>query len=221
MTTRHQIAVSILLLMLSTSLSMAVSSEETNTCQSTSDNPCTRTGTCSIQGADWYQDVTIDRSDTFATQGWTGLCDMVHVALVQGNCQPAGSKVDLTVDLSPSSFARIPLVSGPLSCVGDSSGAAGSVPDGWRTPGALLSVDLLEDGSLVLAWGDSCLGTDIDFAIYEGLLEAGFDSHQSLTCSTGGLTTATIIPGGGSHYFLVVSLSTTNEGSYGFDSRGG
>ena len=94
MTAGRRITVSILLLMLGTSSSMAVSNEETNTCQSTSDNPCIRTGTCSIQGADWYQEVTINRSNTFATQGWTGLCDMVHVALVQGNCQPAGSKVD-------------------------------------------------------------------------------------------------------------------------------
>jgi hypothetical protein len=97
----------------------AVSIEESNGCATTPDDPCVRTGTCEIQGATWPQDVTIDRSDIFDTQGWAGVCDMVHVALVQGHCEPSGAKTDVVASLSETSFATISEIVGPLSCAGE------------------------------------------------------------------------------------------------------
>lgn len=98
---------------------LAVSTETFNGCQGTQDDPCLRSGSCEIQGAVWDQDVTIDRSDIFDTQGWPGLCDMVHVGLVQGNCEPPGAKTNVTVHLSQTTTASIPSIVGPLSCAGD------------------------------------------------------------------------------------------------------
>ena len=97
----------------------AASNETSNGCAGTSDDPCTRSGSCEIQGAAWSQDVTIDRADRFDTMGWPGLCDMVHVGLVQGNCQPPGAQLNVTVDLSETSFAVVPEIVGPLACAGD------------------------------------------------------------------------------------------------------
>jgi hypothetical protein len=96
----------------------AVMVEASNGCQTTPDDPCVRSGSCEIQGATWTQDVTIDRSDIFDTQGWPGICDMVHVALVQGDCEPSGAQTNVTAHLSQTSFASIPSIVGPLSCAG-------------------------------------------------------------------------------------------------------
>ena len=85
----------------------AVSTETSNGCRGTQDDPCIRSGSCEIQGALWDQDVTVDRADIFDTQGWPGLCDMVHVGLVQGNCDPSGAQIGVTVQLSQTSTAWI------------------------------------------------------------------------------------------------------------------
>jgi hypothetical protein len=90
--------------------------EESNGCAGTQIDPCIRTGTCEIQGASWSQVVTIDRADIFDNQGWTGVCDMVHVALVQGRCEPAAGQVNVVAFLSDTSSAAIPEIVGPLSC---------------------------------------------------------------------------------------------------------
>jgi hypothetical protein len=97
----------------------AASSEESNLCAGTQNDPCVRTGSCEIQGAVWTQVVTIDRSDIFDTQGWPGVCGMVHVALVQGNCEPSGGSTNVTANLSATSSAAIPAIEGPLSCAGE------------------------------------------------------------------------------------------------------
>jgi hypothetical protein len=107
----------------------AASTETFNGCQGTQDDPCVRSGSCSIQGAVWDQDVTIDRSDIFDTQGWPGVCDMVHVGLVQGNCEPPGATTNVTVHLSETTFASIPSIVGPLSCAGDPAPALLSFDD--------------------------------------------------------------------------------------------
>jgi hypothetical protein len=112
-----------LILLLIAPAALAVSTETFNGCQGTQDDPCVRSGSCEIQGAVWDQDVTIDRSDIFDTQGWPGLCDMVHVGLVQGNCEPPGAKTNVTVHLSLTTFASIPSIVGPLACAGDSAPA--------------------------------------------------------------------------------------------------
>ena len=44
--------------------------------------------------------------------------------------------------------------------------------------------------------------------------------HTSKLCSTGGATDATITPGNGSVYYLVVPNNGVREGGYGFDSGG-
>ncbi len=109
--------------------SLAVSTETFNGCQGTTDDPCVRSGSCEIQGAAWNQDVTIDRSDIFDTQGWPGVCDMVHVALVQGNCEPPGETTNVTAQLSPTTSAFIPSIVGPLSCAGTPAPASLSFDD--------------------------------------------------------------------------------------------
>ncbi|MEN8132833.1 MAG: dockerin type I domain-containing protein [Pseudomonadota bacterium] len=104
-------------LLLITALSVdAVGTEDSNNCRGTTSDFCERSGSCSIQGSDWYQYVTIDKSDIFDTQGWPGLCDMVHVSLVQGDCSPPSAQVDVTAYLSTSTFADIPGISGILVC---------------------------------------------------------------------------------------------------------
>jgi len=97
----------------------AASNETSNGCRGTQDDPCIRSGSCEIQGALWDQVVSIDRADIFDTQGWPGLCDMVHVGLVQGNCDPPGAQTDVTVQLSQTSSAWIPQIVGPLACAGE------------------------------------------------------------------------------------------------------
>lgn len=97
--------------------------QDTNTCRDDPLSPtCERTGTCTIQGSAWFQTVYIDKSDKYDTQGWPGLCDMVHVSLVQGNCEPLASQTDIIAYLSESTYAFIPSVSGTLACGGDSGG---------------------------------------------------------------------------------------------------
>lgn len=48
---------------------------------------------------------------------------MVHVSLVQANCEPLGTQEDITAYLSDYTYAVIPLISGALACGGDSGGS--------------------------------------------------------------------------------------------------
>ena len=121
----------------------AASTETSNGCTGTQADPCVRSGSCEIQGSTWTQDVTIDRVDQFDTQGWTGVCDMVHVGLVQGSCEPAGAQTDVTVHLSTSSFASAPAIVGPLACAGEPEPVPASSAIGRLLPGALLFVAAL------------------------------------------------------------------------------
>jgi hypothetical protein len=116
---RANFQLAIVLLLGSVVSAHAASTETSNGCRGTQDDPCIRSGSCEIQGALWDQDVTVDRADIFDTQGWPGLCDMVHVALVQGNCDPPGAQIDVTVQLSQTSTAWIPQIIGPLVCAGE------------------------------------------------------------------------------------------------------
>jgi hypothetical protein len=100
----------------------------------------------------------------------------------------------------------------------DGSGTgSGEVPDGSRTPGTPLLVRLEPEGELTLEWDESCLATDVDYAIYEGQI-GDFTTHVPLTCSTGGLTIETVEPAEVSSYYLVVPTNGTREGGYGSDS---
>ena len=102
---------------------------------------------------------------------------------------------------------------------------AGAVPDGLRVPGIPLALAHSSvAGDLDLLWGASCVQTDDDYAVYEGVL-GDFTSHVPVgipDCTTGGATTTTITPSAGDRYYLVVPqlLSEGIEGSYGFASDG-
>ena len=104
-------------------------SQNFNDCR-TSTGTCERAGSCAIQGSAWYQFVYIDKSSKFDTQGWPGLCDMVHVSLVQGNCEPLGFQDDVVSNLSDTTYAEIPSISGALICGGDDGGSGGGAGDG-------------------------------------------------------------------------------------------
>jgi len=94
---------------------------------------------------------------------------------------------------------------------------AGAVPRGDEPSGVPLTFERGTAGDLVLRWGDSCLPTDTDYAVYEGAF-GDFTSHVPVTCSTAGATTATITPSLGSAYYLIVPNNGTSEGSYGVRS---
>jgi len=74
-------------------------------------------------------------------------------------------------------------------------------------------------GGLLLAWGPSCVGTDLDFAVYEGPV-GDFTAHVPVLCSTGGASGATISPSVGDTYYLVVPNDQYYEGRYGASSSG-
>jgi hypothetical protein len=94
--------------------------------------------------------------------------------------------------------------------------SAGAVPDGSTGPPLL--VQKAAGTNITLDWGASCLATDTDYAIYEGML-GDFTSHASRFCTTSGATTKTFTPVAVDTYYLVVSLNATREGSYGKNSN--
>ena len=91
-----------------------------------------------------------------------------------------------------------------------------SVPDG-STDSPFL-VGLNGDGTLALSWSAAC--NTSDYAVMAGDLStlAGGYNHNSLVCTTGGLTSASVNPAGATLYFLVVPHNAAVEGSYGRDS---
>ena len=137
-------------LLLITALSVnAVGTEDSNNCRGTTSDFCARSGSCSIQGSGWYQYVTIDKSGIFDTQGWPGLCDMVHVSLVQGDCSPPNAQVDVTAYLSATTLANIPSISGVLACNAEIVADGDLAP--WNAPdGMINAADVLIATQLVL-----------------------------------------------------------------------
>jgi len=97
-------------------------------------------------------------------------------------------------------------------CGEAATGAAGD-------PGGLLTLSSLAGGAVRLDWGASCMGTDDDYAVYEGPI-GNFTAHVPVLCSTGGATTATITPSAGSTYYLVVPNQGYHEGRYGTSGSG-
>jgi hypothetical protein len=95
---------------------------------------------------------------------------------------------------------------------------SGTVPNN-PFPGLPLLLGKGGGGTVDLDWVPSCLHTDTDYEIYRGVIGV-FYSHAIFACSTGGLTFANIVPGAGSHYFLVVPTNGIVEGGYGVDSNG-
>ncbi len=105
------------------------------------------------------------------------------------------------------------------SSAGEPSAVVGAVPNGKEVLGTPLSVRKGIGDDLVLAWGPSCLATDSDYVVYEGLL-GSFKSHSPVTCNTSGATTWTLIPAANSSYYLVTPTDGVSEGSHGRDGSG-
>ena len=98
--------------------------------------------------------------------------------------------------------------------------APGSVAEASGGPQPPLFVSTSNGGaSLDLDWGATC-GVAVDYAVYEGTLGSWYD-HVPDLCSTAGNTAASITPGPGDHYYLVVPLGPGDEGGYGHNSSGG
>ena len=130
-------------------------------------------------------------------------------AAVAGDTIVARFRADGFVRKAGFVIDRVEYVAGAGS-VGNGSGVAGD-------PG--LTVSPGSGGALNLAWGPSCVPGDTDYEIYEGTI-GDYTSHLPVTCSTGGLTSRTITPGGGSTYYLIVPRNLAGEGSYGTRSDG-
>lgn len=96
----------------------AIGHEDSNDCRSSTTQICERAGSCAIQGSAWYMYATVDKSEKVAKMGWAGLCDMTHVALVQGNCSTAGTPTtEVTAYLTSKSSAYLPnITGGGLGC---------------------------------------------------------------------------------------------------------
>jgi beta-glucanase (GH16 family) len=193
--------------------------EESNSCGTTTDDPCRRTGTCWSRRSSWYQAVTIERAEAIETLSWADVCDVVSWALDQGSCAPSDSQSDVTAYLGATSYAEIPSIAGPLECAAGPSGTVGTVPNGDDVPGVPLSVRAEADGNLVLEWGESCLSSDSDYVVYEGLL-GSFTTHSPVTCSTAGSTSWTLTPAAGSRYYLIAATDGVAEGSQGTAGNG-
>ena len=115
----------------------------------------------------------------------------------------------------------------------DAGFPAGGVLSGFSfgVPPARISDDSLRlsksGGDLELSWDHGCAAVpdaDKEYVIYEGTLASLYD-HQSLDCaptlgSCGSDACATVTPGAGSRYYLVVPKNADFEGSYGQDSTG-
>jgi len=89
--------------------------------------------------------------------------------------------------------------------------SAGMVPD--RLPQPPLLIEKL-GGNLRIFWGPSCLPEDTDYALYAGVIGV-FDSHEPVTCTTGGVPDLIVPIPSSSTYFLAVPHNEFNEGSYG------
>ena len=101
----------------------------------------------------------------------------------------------------------------------DSVQAPGAVPDNDNYPGTPLTIMKSGTSNLILNWAQpagTCLTAD--YAIYRGTLPWTGYNHASVSCSTGGATSLTILSEIDSYYFLVTAQYGGGEGSYGLKS---
>jgi hypothetical protein len=91
-------------------------------------------------------------------------------------------------------------------------------------PGQADSLKLAKSGTdLAMTWTAApCVTgtTTRDFEVYEGALGTWYSHNTAKTCTTGGVTNATVTPGGGNTYYLVVPSNGAFEGNYGANSAG-
>lgn len=96
---------------------------------------------------------------------------------------------------------------------------AGTVPDGGNVPGAPLRLRKVPGGKIRITWSASCVTADSGYGVYEGTI-GDFASHAPVLCATNGPLVATLTPGAGDRYYLVVPNNGIREGSYGLTSAG-
>ncbi len=94
---------------------------------------------------------------------------------------------------------------------------AGRIVGALDLPGIPLEIERAGE-EIVLTWSPTC-GAGNDYAVYEGML-GDPASLAPRTCSTGGATTARLVPGDAQRFYLVVAQTVDAEGSHGRDGRG-
>ena len=131
----------------------------------------------------------------------------------------SASSGTLTANLTAGSYSVT--AGGAGFTVTDTFGLTNLDASPGETSAALtISKDSVQPNLLDLGWGATCAASGVDYAVYEGTLGSFYD-HGSVACSTGGSTSLDdLTPGGGSHYYLIVPLSASSEGTYGRDSTG-
>jgi hypothetical protein len=102
---------------------------------------------------------------------------------------------------------------------GGGSDGCGRITDQQDAGSAALTLEKADGDAITLSWGESCVATDDDYAIYEGTLGTYYD-HAPRFCTTDGVLTKTFVPADGLHYYLVVPRNDLEEGSYGGDDAG-
>lgn len=154
----------------------------------------------------WVDDVTIDGAT------WERIAvvppDQTELDVLEVDGEHAYRVQAVYIDGTATAFSNVETV-----VVEGAGGPAGRIP---------LEAPLLlgkNGDDIVLGWGDSCLESDTDYAVYEGELGT-FTSHEPLLCTTGGAVSAGLGPGSGDRYYLVVPRSAVREGSYGLDGAG-
>ncbi|MEM7249379.1 MAG: hypothetical protein AAF533_28965 [Acidobacteriota bacterium] len=106
------------------------------------------------------------------------------------------------------------------SCSEGGCRSPGAVPSGTEArPGDPLLVTKGDGDELVLSWSPSCSSSVFDHTIHEGTLGTWY-SHDAVLCDASRMTTATIIPAPRSSYYLIVPVTSSEEGSAGLDSEG-
>jgi len=99
----------------------------------------------------------------------------------------------------------------------DTSATAPATPPGRVDS---LDVSMNPDGiSLDLSWTPSCSGAATDYEVMEGII-GSWSSYAPVLCSSGGATSATIVPSSSLTFYLIVPRSGNVEGSYGLDLNG-
>jgi hypothetical protein len=176
------------------------------------------TTTCPVREACCFADGSCDDLDPAdcATLGGTAQgvatdCATATCPVAEACCFADGS----CDDLDPAGCATL---GGTAQGVATDCATATCPMPGW--PGTPLTVSRAAAGDLRLAWGLGCSADAVDHVVDEGTLGSWYD-HEAVLCDTGGaIVSATLTPGAGGRYFLVVPVTRIDEGSYGLDSFG-
>ena len=130
-------------------------------------------------------------------------CDDDEASIRPGVPDVCGNGVDDNCNLQTDELGCVTLI--------------GVIPDG--ASGAPLTLSLVSNGDLLLTWTAPCVGSLVDYVVYQGTLGA-FNSHLPVTCSTGSASMATFKPQPADSYYLIAGAKGGSEGSYGRGSNG-